>query len=166
MIERARIYREELAQPRAMATLGFVFGALALVVAAGGLFGVLSHTVGTRRREFGIRLVLGSTPGEIRRLVFRDGLLTAGIGIALGAAGAWTATSALAALLWRHGHRRLDLVAGPRHARRRDDGRRMAAGRARHAHRSRHAAAGRVRDEIGFLVQKYGKRGLFGIAPA
>jgi predicted permease len=94
------IYNEELAQPRAMATLGFVFGTLALVVAAGGLFGVLSHTVGRRRREFGIRLVLGSTPGEIRRLVLREGLVTAGIGIALGAAGAWTATSALAALLY------------------------------------------------------------------
>ena len=83
-----------------MATLGFVFGALSLVVAGGGLFGVLSHTVGRRRREFGIRLVLGSTPGEIRRLVLREGLVTAGIGIALGAAGAWTATSALAALLY------------------------------------------------------------------
>jgi putative ABC transport system permease protein len=94
------IYRDELAQPRAMATLGFVFGALALVVAAGGLFGVLSHTIGRRRREFGIRLVLGSTPGEIRRLVLREGLVTAGVGIALGAAGAWTATSALAALLY------------------------------------------------------------------
>jgi hypothetical protein len=94
------IYDEELAQPRAMATLGFLFGVLALVIAGGGLFGVLSHTVGRRRREFGIRLVLGSTPAEIRRLVLREGLVTAGIGIALGAAGAWTATSALAALLY------------------------------------------------------------------
>ena len=94
------IYRQELAQPRAMAALGFVFGALALVVASGGLFGVLSHTVGRRRREFGIRLVLGSTPGDIRRLVLREGLVIAGIGIALGAAGAWAATSTLAALLY------------------------------------------------------------------
>jgi ABC-type antimicrobial peptide transport system permease subunit len=45
-------------------------------------------------------LVLGSTPGEIRRLVLREGLVTAGIGIALGAACAWTATSGLAALLY------------------------------------------------------------------
>ena len=93
-------YREELSQPRAMATLGGLFGALALVVSAGGLFSVLSHTVGRRRREFGIRLVLGSTPGDIRRLVLREGLMTAGIGIALGTVGAWMATSALATLLY------------------------------------------------------------------
>ena len=65
-----------------MAMLGVLFGAVALVVAAGGLFSVLSHTVGRRRREFGIRLVLGSTPGELRRLVLREGLVTAGAGIA------------------------------------------------------------------------------------
>ena len=94
------LYREQLSQPRAMAMLGVLFGALALVVAAGGLFSVLSHTVGRRRREFGIRLVLGSTPGQIRRLVLREGLLTASAGIALGAFGGWLATSSLAALLY------------------------------------------------------------------
>jgi hypothetical protein len=93
-------YREELAQPRMTAMLGLLFGALALVVSAGGLFSVLSHTVGRRRREFGIRLVLGSTPGEIRRLVLREGLTTACAGIAIGAVGGWMATSALGALLY------------------------------------------------------------------
>jgi ABC-type antimicrobial peptide transport system permease subunit len=94
------LYAEQLAQPRAMATLGLLFGALGLAVAAGGLFSVLSHTVGRRRREFGIRLVLGSTPGQIRRLVLREGLVTASVGIALGALGGWLATSSLAALLY------------------------------------------------------------------
>jgi predicted permease len=94
------LYGNELAQPRAMAMLGGLFGALALVVAAGGLFSVLSHTVGRRRREFGIRLVLGSTPADIRRLVLGEGLVTAGLGIALGALGGWMATSSLASLLY------------------------------------------------------------------
>jgi ABC-type antimicrobial peptide transport system permease subunit len=94
------VYRNELAQPRAMATLGVLFGILALVVAAGGLFSVLSHTVGRRRREFGIRLVLGSTPADIRRLVLGEGLVTSGLGIGLGALGGWMTTSALASLLY------------------------------------------------------------------
>jgi predicted permease len=94
------LYREELSQPRAMATLGLVFGALALVVSAGGLFSVLSHAVGRRRREFGIRLVVGSSPGQIRRLVLREGLLTAGAGILVGAIGGWMMTRSLVSLLY------------------------------------------------------------------
>jgi predicted permease len=94
------LYREELSQPRAMAMLGVLFGAIALVVSAGGLFSVLSHTVGCRRREFGIRLVLGSTPADIRRLVLREGLVTAGAGIAFGALGGWMATRALTTVLY------------------------------------------------------------------
>jgi predicted permease len=94
------VYRAELSQPRLMATIGMLFGALALVVAAGGLFSVLSHAVGRRRREFGIRLVLGSTPGQIRRLVLREGIITAVLGIGLGAMAGWAATSSLAALLY------------------------------------------------------------------
>jgi predicted permease len=94
------VYREELSQPRLMAAVGMLFGALALVVAAAGLFSVLSHAVSRRRREFGIRLVLGSTPGQIRQLVLREGLTTGALGIGLGAAGGWLATASLAAVLY------------------------------------------------------------------
>jgi ABC-type antimicrobial peptide transport system permease subunit len=93
-------YRRELAQPRAMATLGLLFSVLALTVATGGLFSVMSHAVGRRRREFGIRIVLGSSPGSIRRLVLRDGLSVVVMGIVLGSIVSWLATGALRSLVY------------------------------------------------------------------
>jgi putative ABC transport system permease protein len=57
-----------------------IFGAVALVLAAVGVFGVLSHAAGQRTREISIRLALGATPGGVRALV-------AGRGLGLGAAG-------------------------------------------------------------------------------
>jgi predicted permease len=95
-----QVYREELAQPRAMATLGLVFGSLALAVAASGLFTVLSHAVGRRRREFGIRLALGSTPAQVRSLVMREGFRVAIAGLCLGSIAAWLLARALASLLY------------------------------------------------------------------
>jgi predicted permease len=82
-------YRQELAQPRVTAALGATFGLVALAAAAGGLFSVLSHTVGRRRREFGIRLALGSTPGQIRQLVVRDAWQVVIAGLCLGTGLAW-----------------------------------------------------------------------------
>jgi predicted permease len=94
------LYGEELAQPRAMATLGLVFGVLALTVAASGLFTVLSHAVGRRRREFGIRLALGSTPAQVWTLVMRDGLRVALAGLGLGSIAAWLLARTLRSLLY------------------------------------------------------------------
>jgi predicted permease len=89
---------EELARPRAAAALGFTFAAIAVVAAAGGLFSVLSYAVGRRKREFGIRTALGASSGQLRRLVLRDGLSIALVGIALGAVAAWWLGRALASL--------------------------------------------------------------------
>ncbi len=91
-------YLEQLAAPRAAAALGLVFAAIAVVAAAGGLFGVLSYAVGRRRREFGIRTALGASEGQIRRLVLRDGLLVATIGIALGSLAGWSFARSLSSL--------------------------------------------------------------------
>ena len=91
-------YFEQLARPRAAAALGFTFAAIAAVAAASGLFSVLSYTVGRRRREFGIRAALGASRSHIRRLVLRDGLIVVLIGVAIGAAGAWSLARALASL--------------------------------------------------------------------
>jgi ABC-type antimicrobial peptide transport system permease subunit len=78
-------FAQDLEQPRAAAALATTFAVLALLAAAGGLFGVLTYAVQQRRREFGIRASLGATPANIARVVFADGLLVGGVGLALGA---------------------------------------------------------------------------------
>jgi putative ABC transport system permease protein len=68
------------------------FAGLALVLAVTGIYGVISYVVAQRRREIGVRMALGATPGEILEMVFRSGgrLIAAGIvvGLALSMAGA------------------------------------------------------------------------------
>ena len=75
---------ESLAFRRASMMLAGGFGALALVLAAIGIYGVLSYSVGRRTREIGLRVALGATRGEIARLVAREGLTMTAIGTALG----------------------------------------------------------------------------------
>jgi ABC-type antimicrobial peptide transport system permease subunit len=65
-----------------------VFGVLALVVAAVGLFGVLAYSVATRTHEFGVRGALGADRGNIVGLVLREALIITGLGLAIGAIGA------------------------------------------------------------------------------
>lgn len=60
------------------------FSAIALVLSALGIFGVLSYSVRMRRREFGIRMALGAAPASIRVMVLRRGLMVGAVGIALG----------------------------------------------------------------------------------
>ncbi len=60
------------------------FALLALLLAAGGLYGVISYSVGQRTREIGVRLALGAAPSGIRRLVLVDGLKVTAIGMAIG----------------------------------------------------------------------------------
>lgn len=67
------------------------FGVLALLLAAGGVYGTLVYTVGMERRELGIRLALGAGRRSIEARVLRRGLATAGAGILLGGGGAWAA---------------------------------------------------------------------------
>ena len=92
------VYAQDLAQPRATALLALTFGGIALLAASVGLFSALNHTVGRRRREFGIRLALGSSPGEVLRGVLREGVIVALIGVALGALVGWFLIRALATL--------------------------------------------------------------------
>jgi putative ABC transport system permease protein len=76
------------------------FAALALVVAAVGVYGVLAYTVATRRREFGIRLALGATAGSVLRLVLRQGALWLLLGLTLGAAASLAAAPLITHLLY------------------------------------------------------------------
>ena len=91
---------QSMAQPRFRAQLVGTFGALALVLAAVGIFGVLAFSVSRRTREFGIRMALGARSADVLRMVAGNGLRIAFTGIAIGLAGAAALTRSLAALLY------------------------------------------------------------------
>jgi putative ABC transport system permease protein len=95
-----RVVGGGVAQERFALLLIASFAALALVLAAIGLYGVLSHSVRRRTPEMGIRLALGATPRSIRSMVMRDAGRLAAAGIVLGFAGAFAATKLLRGLLF------------------------------------------------------------------
>jgi putative ABC transport system permease protein len=76
------------------------FAALALILAAAGIYGVISHTVGQRTNEIGIRMALGAQPRDVLRLILRQGIGVALIGIAVGLGGAFYLTRFLQTQLY------------------------------------------------------------------
>jgi putative ABC transport system permease protein len=97
----ATMMTENLAQPRFNTVLLGVFGALALVLAAVGIYGVLSYTVTQRIHEIGLRMALGARPGDVLRMVMNQAMRLSGIGIAAGVVVALIASKALSTLLFR-----------------------------------------------------------------
>ena len=81
------------------AALMTLFGGLALLLAAVGVYGVVAYGVSQQTREFGVRLALGATPGNLLALVLRNGITMVGTGVALGGAGALAASRLLAGAL-------------------------------------------------------------------
>ena len=81
-------------------TLLLVFAALSLALAAVGLFGVLSYIVAQRTHEIAIRMALGAQRGDVLRMVVRQGMVPAVIGMGLGVAGAFGLTRVLSSLLY------------------------------------------------------------------
>ncbi|MBZ5624294.1 MAG: ABC transporter permease [Acidobacteriia bacterium] len=83
---------KSLVTERMLATLSTVFGSLATLLAAVGLYGVMAYLVAQRTREIGIRMALGAGVGSVVWLVMREVLLLAAIGVAIGVPSAWAVT--------------------------------------------------------------------------
>ena len=94
------VKRESLAGPRFYTTLLTVFAGLALALSSVGLYGVLSYTVAARTGEIGVRMSFGADRSGIVRLVLREGLGVAAVGIALGLFGAFVLSRAMESLVF------------------------------------------------------------------
>jgi predicted permease len=103
-----------LLQDRVTAVVAGFFGALAMLLAAIGLYGLMSYEVSRRRREIGIRMALGAVPARVVRTVVGDGLAVAGAGAAAGLAASVITVRLVKALLFGIGaHDTLTMVAAP-----------------------------------------------------
>ncbi|HMJ06622.1 MAG TPA: ABC transporter permease [Chthoniobacterales bacterium] len=89
-----------LAQPRFNMMLLGIFAAVALILAAIGIYGVIAYSVAQRTREIGIRMALGAQRGDMVAMVLRQSLSMVAIGLALGLVAAFAATRLLASLLY------------------------------------------------------------------
>jgi putative ABC transport system permease protein len=89
-----------VAQPKFRTALIALFAAIALVLAGIGVYGLLAHGVVQRRGEFGVRLALGASPGQVTSLVVREGLVLAAVGLALGLATAAFAVRLIQTMLF------------------------------------------------------------------
>jgi len=77
-----------------------LFAGLALLLAAVGVYGVMSYAVTQRTHEIGIRMALGAQMGSVIKLIMKSGLLIAIIGVAIGLAGAFALTRLMTSLLF------------------------------------------------------------------
>ena len=94
------LFEGQLRPRRVGARVFSLFGALAVVMATVGLYGILAYMAGQRTREFGIRMALGAPGSAVTRLLARDSLRIAGVGIAIGTVGALLAGRLVASMLY------------------------------------------------------------------
>jgi putative ABC transport system permease protein len=91
---------DSIAQSRLRSALLAVFSIVALILASLGVYGVIACSVAERKKEIGIRIALGASPAEVRRVVLGQGLKLTAIGLALGLAGAAAATRLIEGFLF------------------------------------------------------------------
>jgi putative ABC transport system permease protein len=94
------ILEQALAPRRFNTWIVGLFALTALVLAAVGIYGVMSFAVATRARELGVRAALGAAPGDLVRLVLGQGLLLTAVAMAIGLSGAFLLTQFMAAMLF------------------------------------------------------------------
>jgi predicted permease len=96
----SRQINDSLVSERTLAILSAFFGALALLLAGLGLYGLMAYSVSRRRREIGIRMALGAEADDVVRMVLGRVLLLVGVGIGAGALGSLWAARYIEALLY------------------------------------------------------------------
>ena len=96
----AQIVSDSIAQPRLNMVLMMLFGGLALLLSAVGIYGLLSYAVTQRTQEMGIRMALGANVTDVLKLVLKQGMLLALIGEAIGLVGAFALTRLMSGLLF------------------------------------------------------------------
>lgn len=94
-----QIRSESFAVPRILSSLIGAFGALAMLLAMMGIYGLMSWQVAQRTQEIGIRTALGATSADVMRMILKQGLSLVSLGLALGLAGALAAGPLLRSLL-------------------------------------------------------------------
>jgi putative ABC transport system permease protein len=90
-----------IARQRFAAMLLGLFSLLALILAAGGIYGVTSYAVAARTREIGVRMALGAQPRDVLQMILRQEMFGAAIGIAVGSVCALAATKLLSSMLYQ-----------------------------------------------------------------
>jgi putative ABC transport system permease protein len=98
-----QIKDESLAGDRFTAALFGSFAAVALILAALGIYGVMSFAVAQRTHEIGLRMALGAEPGRVLALILKEGMLLAGIGLILGLGGAYGVGKAMHSIFYNVG---------------------------------------------------------------
>jgi putative ABC transport system permease protein len=94
------VVHDSVARPRFQTTLLALFGTLALLLAAVGVYGVVAHGVAQRRRELSVRLALGARRGDLLRQVVQRALRPVGLGVLVGLAAAVAAARALSGIVY------------------------------------------------------------------
>lgn len=94
------VISDSVAEPRMRTTLLGAFAVVAIIMAAVGLYGVMSQAVLRRQHELGIRLALGASPSDVLRLVLAEGMALAVLGLAVGLLGAFALARLASSLLF------------------------------------------------------------------